>query len=455
MLDLLPLDVWNSSTKFLDPACKGGEYLKEVYDRLMKSNALKAEFPNIIERSNHILKNQIYGIALSRTSLDRTTKKLLGEDRNIKLIPDYIKLIKLLKPPKKGKADNKSIMEALAKEFGSTMEFDVIIGNPPYQETTGGGKGGGGNTMYDKFILLGLELSQKYVSFVVPARWYTDETRTAYLRKKLLDNDRIIELHDFPDTDDLFKGVWIMGGVCYFLWDAKYSGECKFVEHRKGSTVESKRCLRNSHSDILIRNIDALTIVDKVLSKNEIPITEYMYNYNTFKLRSYERGDLIRTSDDQIEMYYTGNGIRGGAIAYIDRSYVCASTDLIDKHKIYINSVSDNMLAFPYKVLYPAFYGAPGTVCTESYMVIGPIKGEQYSKAVIDYLATKFVKALVLQCKTSQTTYKRVYKFVPSQDFTENSDIDWSKSVENINRQLYKKYNLSDSEIDYIERMIQ
>lgn len=450
MLDSLPKEIWQDTTKFLDMSCKGGEYLRGIYDRLMDNETMQSKFPNIIERSNHILKNQIYGIALSNVQLERTTKKLLGEDRNIKIIPEYISILKAAYKTK----STSIIRQALNKEFNQEMKFDVIIGNPPYQETTGGGKGGGGNTLYDKFISAGIDMSERYASFVVPARWYTDETRVKSLREKLINTPNMVEIHDFPDTDDLFKGVWIMGGVCYFLWDNQYNGMCRFVEHRSGNIVENIRVLKSDYSDVIIRNSRAISLVEKVLSKKEHRLDEYIFDYNVFKLRSYERGTENKIHEDDIIMYYTGNESRGGGYGYVKRKFITDGTELIDKHKIYINSVSDNMLSFPYKVLYPAFYGAPGTVCTESYLVIGPILDKRYAEPIIKYLKTKFVKALVLQCKTSQTSYKRVYKFVPYQDFTESSDIDWDKSVDDIDKQLYEKYNLQKSEIEYISETI-
>lgn len=457
MVDMLPLEVWNSKTTFLDMACKGGEYLREIYDRLMESEILQAEFPNIIERSNHILKNQVYGIALSQVSLERTTKKLLGEDRNLRVIPNYIDKLKNKGECKEVKKlrDTRRIGEVLNEEFGRDMKFDVVIGNPPYQENTGGGNGGGANTLYDKFVLHGIELADKYVSFITPARWYTDESRVKDLKNKLISTRNMRELHDFPNTDEVFNGVYIMGGVCHYLYDKSYDGLCKVVEHRDGTVVESSRYLMEDFSDIFIRNKEAVGLVGKVVTREDfLSISACIQDYNIFKLRSYEKGNIIPTEDSNIMLYYTGNNTKGGSYGYITSGEIGGGEHFIDKHKIFINSVSDNMLGFPYKVLYKAFYGAPGTVCNESYLMIGPIMGPEYADSIIKYLATKFVRALVLQRKTSQLAYKRVYKFVPLQKFNDEDGIDWSQTVADIDKQLYKKYGLSQEEIDYIERTI-
>lgn len=154
MCDMLPSDVWNDSTVFLDPACKGGEYLREIYDRLMETELLIAKYPDEFERSNHILGKQIYGIALSQVSLERTTKKLRGYDNNIKVIPNYIAKLKGNGLGSRADGSTKTIQDILNEEFKKEMKIDVVIGNPPYQELDGSGLDGG-SALYDKFIRVG------------------------------------------------------------------------------------------------------------------------------------------------------------------------------------------------------------------------------------------------------------------------------------------------------------
>lgn len=458
MVDMLEKenpDIWSPDKTFLDPACKGGEYLYEIYTRLMESETMKAKFPSDIARAVHILQNQVYGIALSQVSLDRTVNKLNGFGQNIKIIPNYISILK--SKDLGTKADGKAITfkDKISEVFGKDMKFDVVIGNPPYQESTGGGNGGGANTLYDKFVIRGVELTNRYISFITPARWYTDESRVKNLRDVLTNTHNMKELNDFPNTEEVFEGVYIMGGVCFYLYDKLWNDVCKVVEHRDNKTIKSYRYLKEDFSDIFIRNNTAVGIVKKVVTSEDFEMVyNYIQDYNVFRLRSFEKGGIIPTKDDDAILYYTGNKSKGGGQGYISRDDIPSGRQFIDTHKIFINSVSDNMLGFPYKTLYKAFYGAPGTVCTESYLMIGPINDAKYAENIIKYLSTKFVRILVQQRKTSQLAYKRVYKFVPLQDFTSNSDIDWSKSIAEIDQQLYKKYGLSAEEIDYIEKTI-
>lgn len=141
MVDMLPDDVWNDSTTFLDPACKGGEYLREIFDRLMDTESLQIKYKSELERAIHILDKQLFGIALSGVSKDRTVRKLNGYDKNIIVVPYYIDILKSKTRECVVKGKVVSFKEKLAYEFRrDEMNFDVVIGNPPYQEITGGGQ---------------------------------------------------------------------------------------------------------------------------------------------------------------------------------------------------------------------------------------------------------------------------------------------------------------------------
>lgn len=450
MVDMLPDEVWNDTTVFLDPVCKSGEYLREIFDRLMAHKTLKDKYPNVTIRTLHILTHQLYGIALDEKSKEQTIDTLSQGvyDTNIKVIPkDEIKTI--LK-------DNK-LKEKIKEVFNSDMKFDVVISNPPYQDSNGSGNGGGGTPLYDKFVLNAFEMDVRFISFITPARWYTNNSKVQSLREKLLTSNKITKLYDYPNAKALFSGVDIMGGLCYYLIDKNYNGDCKVIEHDFDGNILTKS-VRPLHEipNAFIRDSRALSVLRKVGVTNSSfrSFRNLISDYNIFGLRSYTRGNTpCKDAHNNIKLYYTGNECRGGGSGYISAGYIPKEHHLIGKHKVFINSVSDNMLSFPFKVLYKAFYGEPNSICTESYLTI-VVSSEDEANKIINYLATKFVRFLVQQKKTSQTAYKEVYTFVPQQDFTSKSDIDWSKPIPDINKQLYNKYNLTQEEIAYIENTI-
>lgn len=218
MCDMLPKELWNDRTVFLDPACKGGEYLREIYDRLMETELLIAKYPDEFERSNHILGKQIYGIALSQVSLDRTTKKLRGYDNNLRVIPNYIQKLKGIGLGSKEDGSRQTIQDILNKEFNREMKIDVVIGNPPYQELTGGGQAGG-KALWHNFIDNAKVINTRFISMITPSRWFTGGSGLNKFRIDWINDAHIRRLVHYPNANYVFPGTSIAGGVSYFLWD--------------------------------------------------------------------------------------------------------------------------------------------------------------------------------------------------------------------------------------------
>lgn len=205
MIDILPDDVWVSSTKFLDPVCKSGIFLHKIYNKLMESQSLIAEFPDELERRNHILHNQLYGIALDRACqlfTIRTVYGTLNTDNNIKLA---------------GRSSVEAVKNAIEKEFKG-MQFEVVTGNPPYQENDDSGKDGG-SALYDKFMRLGtmIATANGIVSFVIPMRWMV-QYRVKGIDKDWVKNElecnKYRSLYYSDESTDLFPSVNIRGGSC-------------------------------------------------------------------------------------------------------------------------------------------------------------------------------------------------------------------------------------------------
>ena len=446
MVDMLPEEVWSSHTVFLDPACKGGEYLKEIYDRLMETESIIAEYPNQFERSNHILLNQLYGIALSQVSLERTTKKLLGCGANIRVIPDYINKLKGFNLGSRPDGSQNNILDILNKEFGRKMKFDVVIGNPPYQENTGGGRGNLATDIFDKFIVNGVYMTSGCICLITPTKWVNKNNLKDV--KTLLTDGHTEKLVTYTNSNACFPGADIAGGVSYFLYDkTKTYNECCITNNIKDDDNNRIRPLV-LNGDVIIDNI-AYGIVKAL---GEYKAFEPTSGDNPFGILSTDHGSIIEEdSTDAIlirndtEEYFSFDSLRG--------------KELVNMYKITIgkmnpdrggvnNSSSWNVINVP-KALSPRY------VIPQNFMILFASSDKMAASKFYRYCKTKLFRFLALQGMSGASmASKETWRFVPQQDFSSSSDIDWSQSISDIDKQLYKKYNLSDEEIAYIEKTI-
>lgn len=429
MCDIIPEELWNDKTVFLDPACKGGEYLREIYDRLMETQILKDKHPNVIERSNHILGEQLYGIALSQVSLDRTTKKLMGYGNNIKVIPEYINKLKGIGLGSLTDSKVRTIQDILNEEFGKEMKIDVVIGNPPYQENTG--EGSRAVPIYQLFVNAAFEMSN-IVCMITPARWFSaSDNKSKQMRKNILCN-QTNNISYYNKSDTLFGGITINGGVSYFCTNKKYEGNTVININGDIDSVEQM-----TSTEIFIPNKYYRGLMRKMTNKKRF-LDNTIFSQNAFGLDTNFfgiQGDIVvRTSS--------------GYNDYIEKKDIEKGIEYIEKFKVITGSMNTTSIINKPEILNPKI------VCTRTYTVLGIYDTLQNALIVQKYFMSKFVRALIDMTLNNQMVSRDNYKFVPFQDFTENSDIDWSKSISDIDQQLYRKYNLTQEEIDYIERTI-
>ncbi len=327
------------------------------------------------------------------------------------------------------------------------MKFNAIVGNPPYQ-VMDGGHGVSAKPVYDKFVEIAKKITPDYLSMIMPARWYSGGKGLDEFRDSMLQDNKITRLIDYFDSQDCFPGIDISGGVCYFLWDKKYDGKCEIITYRSGNKSTMQRHLsQTENSKSFIRFNEAVSILQKVEEHNELSFSGIVSSRKPFGLTTNVLLDS-EAKDDSVSIFaYPNNG-------FIDKKNIPQNTQLINSHKVFISYAYGERGKFPYFVIGKPFIGMPNTCCSETYLLIGPCETLEYAENIISYIKTKFLRFLVLLKKNTQHATNKVYEHVPLQNFTSISDIDWSQSVTDIDRQLYEKYDLSDEEIGFIEGMI-
>lgn len=343
------------------------------------------------------------------------------------------------------------------KKECNEMKFDAVVGNPPYQ-IMDGGHGSSSQPIYNVFVEMSQLLKPSYLSMIMPSRWMTGGKGLDAFRYKMINDKHLRVLHDYLSAQACFSSVQIEGGICYFLWDKNNEGKCKLYSHLTNGTVSySEMYLNELNTDVLIRDQGIISILKKVHNGNIKTFDSLVFPRNAFGIF-----DIPSTAyaTNSIEAKYAilGRFDNKRAIRYLNNSFnIFKNLDLAETWKVFI-SKADGAAGqignpIPARIIGKAEIGYPNMICTETFLAIGPLDNEIIAKNVCTYMKSKFFRIIVGIRKNKNMT-RDTYAFVPLQDFTENSDIDWSKSVEEIDQQLYKKYNLTDEEITFIESMI-
>ena len=336
---------------------------------------------------------------------------------------------------------------------GNGMKINAIVGNPPYQVMDGGGTGSSAQAVYNKFVDIARSIGSRYISMIIPSRWMTGGKGLDKFRESMLADRRIEVLHDYMDAHDCFPTVAIEGGICYFMWNNDYWGKCAFVSHTHDSVVRTERYLSENSTDVVVRDAGALSVLAKVRPGNE-NFSILVSPRNLFKIDVNALG-----TDPSLNYKVFGRFENARGIKFL-KSYETKderAQNFLDKWKVFV-SKADGAAGqlgnpIPARIIGKAELGDPVTICTETFLAIGPFASEVEARNVSKYAETKFFRFLVGTRKLKNMT-QDTYSFVPLQDFTAGSDIDWSKPVAEIDRQLYAKYHLTDEEIAFIEKMI-
>lgn len=327
------------------------------------------------------------------------------------------------------------------------MKFDAVVGNPPYQIMDGGNKASA-MPIYNIFVDMAKKIKPQYLSMIMPAKWFNGGRGLDLFREHMLNDSSMQILVDFADSQVCFPGVDIAGGICYFLWNNKHSGKCTVKSYNNGSFDEDIRSL--NEYETFIRMPKAIPIVNKLKNFSSINYFDSCVSaQRPFGLRTYVKP---QDSGDLVLRYNGGKGL------YQNNSTII-NQDWIPKWKVIMSYLTYDHAGRADKDGKKRIFSTmeilcPNEICTETYLVIYTSNNEVEVKHVLSYMKTKFVRFMVSLVTATQHISKASFRLVPIQDFTENSDIDWGKSVAEIDQQLYKKYSLSDEEIAFIESMI-
>jgi site-specific DNA-methyltransferase (adenine-specific) len=461
VLDELPPDIWkNPDLKFLDPACKTGIFLRECARRLLIG--LVEAIPDEDKRREHIFKNMLFGIAIteltglvSRRSLyyskdansDYAVVKFDSPEGNIRFKRtehDYVSgKCKTCNSPyenlERGEGRENYAYEFIHAEEVFDMKFDVIIGNPPYQLETGG-FGAQATPIYQLFVEQAFRLKPRYVAMIIPSRWFSGGMGLGPFRKRMLDSTNFKKLVDFPDASEVFPGVVIRGGVCYFLWDKNYDGKCEVETVQKGHEKSSSLRYLGEHGDTFIRFNEAIPVIQRIqpllekggtLEKWISPINPFGIptNFKNYKESKFTGSLLL----------YTYDGFK-----YIEKSEVKNNLNIAKKWKVFIPKAESGNDVYPRNIVGKPVIGPPHSVCTMSYLVAGTFDSEEEAENYASYLRIKAVRFLIALKKVSMDVSRTNFSFVPIPDLKKTPT---EKSVS-------KMFGITDEESAFIDTKI-
>jgi hypothetical protein len=345
-----------------------------------------------------------------------------------------------------------NISALVAEILGTDMKFDVIIGNPPYQ-LNDDGFGTSAAPIYQDFVNQAIALEPRFLAMVTPSRWFAGGKGLDDFRESMLADDRIRSIDDYLSASDVFPGVGLKGGICFFLWERDNRGPCLVTTHFNGehpSTVSRK--LLEDGADIFVRFNEGLVILKKVIAvetgqSDSLALPEnkrfdrLVSSRKPFGLETTFKGKKAKGRDNDLLIY------QNGGTGWVARESISSGEQFIDKWKVFTGRAAPGTGTrdtYPHRVISTPFIGKPGSVSSETYLCVGPFKTKREAKSALSYLSCRLTRLLILLHKPSQDTTRKVYTFVPTQEWTKT----WTDD------DLYAKYGITNDEIAFIEKVV-
>ena len=432
----------DSGNKVLDIAGKAGEFALAVFEKYIAlgydkealkdviytipTSGITYEFTRMIYE---ILGLNVDNIASKFTSYSLLEVKDEGGDI------DYAKIAELLKQNKP--FDSITMNDEITKG-DETVKFDVVVGNPPYQLSTSQ-HSAQGRPIYDKFVGISKYVEPRFVSLIIPSRWFAGGMGLDSFRDEMKSDACISKMVSFANGKDCFPDT-STGGICYFLRNSSWMGKCHFTSVINGVMNSGERVL--SEFDVVLRDNVAQRIVQRMQSYSETPLSEKVCSINVFGFESKQHGERTPFIDGYELLSSKGFG-------YVAKETLTQGENIADKYKVIVGQVISEHAAEPdkngqYKLLSSLRILEPKQICNFSYLVVNTFDDKQEALNFKQYLSTRFVRYLILQSVSSIHLTKEKFKFVPIQDFSRA----WTDA------DLYAKYELTEEEIAFIESMI-
>lgn len=455
-------EIVENQDKFLDIASKSGEYTVSLYNRLTSG----------LGYSHEIVKDLFYSIPTSSIAYEFTRKfyEILGLNVeniaiyynaydliNIKNDDDQIDCEKISSILKQKRVFSTITLDGEIEQGAKKVKFGAVIGNPPYQEIISKSEGNRslGKQLFPNFIKLSVELTDKYVSLITPSKWFTADAQDnsfPKLRDYFKDDECFVRIHVVTNGGNLFQGAEL-GSINYFLYDKNHKGDVTFVND--DGSIQMRPLFEDGMSQIIPLN-SMVSILKKVInSERFVSLTTITKGRNAFGLTGKQANDITtecpKEGDFEVRCSYE-------RIRYISKSKINKNLELANKYKVFMSKANGAAGILgenrEVSVLGKPYLGSKGTICTDSLIPIGEFDNEFEMNNLYKYLQTKFLRFMVGILKSSQNTTQIVYRFAPIQDFTDKSDIDWTKSIPDIDDQLFKKYKFSEEECKHINKSI-